>query len=306
MGEGNLTRIPLHQIQLDPDQPRTELRNAGITPESLHAHRRGEIDLSDPSDSERSRHFAALNELAFSIKRHKLIHPIGVYRDDGGTEDRYVIAEGERRFLAHLLLGEADIRAIVQPMPTRRKDRKARQLVENIVREDLSTAERVEALRHLDALHQEESGASLAAEELMEMLGISERQAETYLSVLHAPEDVVAAVLDKRITNLDKASAIAKLPSPAQRAKTILALEQGLTFPVARKLTVERGPSRGRPMVRVALGTTKKCKAVEVLMKGYLGEAQLTARYGNVDWTDVASVSQAWATFWNELEKSVR
>lgn len=305
MGEGSLTRIPLGQIQLDPEQPRTELRSAGITPESILAHRRGEIDLADPANLERCHHFEALNELAQSIKRHKLIHPIGVYRDDGGTTESYIIAEGERRFLAHLLLGEADIRAIVQPMPAQRKDRKARQLVENIVREDLSTAERVHALRHLDALYQQETRAAISAEELVEMLGISERQADTYLSVLNAPADVLAAVLDKRITNLDKASAIAKLTSPAQREKTIAALEKGLTFPIARKVAVTRSTSRGRPTVRVSLGTTKKCKAVQALMKGYLGDAQLTAQYGDVDWTDMASVGRAWILFWNDIEKSV-
>jgi ParB/RepB/Spo0J family partition protein len=305
VGEGSLTRIPLDQIQLDPEQPRTELRQFGVTPESILAHRRGEIDLADPADAQRCRHFMALNELAQSIKRHKLIHPIGVYRDDRGATEGYIIAEGERRFLAHLLLGEVDIRAIVQPMPTQQKERKARQLVENIVREDLSTAERVQALRHLDALHQREAGTAISAAELVEMLGISERQADTYLTVLNAPADVLAAVLDRRLTNLDKASAIAKLPSAVQREKTIAALEKGLGFPMARKVAAPRVTTRGRPMLRISLGATKKGKAVQAVMKGYLGEAQLAAQYGDVDWSDMASVSRAWIMFWNDIEKSV-
>ena len=306
VGEGSLMHIPLSQIRLDPDQPRTELRNVGITPESLQAHRRGEIDLSDRQFTERAQHFEALSELARSIKRHKLIHPIGVYRDDADADERYVIAEGERRFLAHVLLGEPNIRAIVQPMPSRLKDKKARQLVENIVREDLSAAERVEALRHLDMLHRQETQAGLSAEELVDLLGISARQADTYHSVLNAPEDVLAAVLARRVTNLDKASALAKLPTAAQREKTIAALEQGLSLTVARKTAVARASGRGRPTAKVSLGNTKKVGAVRTLMTGYLGEAQFKARYGDVDWTDFGSVNRAWMTFWHDIEKGAR
>lgn len=306
VGEGSLTHIPLSQIQLDPEQPRAELRKVGITPESLLAHRRGEIDLADRASPERAQHFEALNELARSIRRHKLIHPIGVYQDDGSPDERYVIAEGERRFLAHVLLGEPTIRAIIQPMPNQPKDKKARQLVENIVREDLSAAERVDALRHLDFLHQGETKAGLTAEELVELLGISARQAETYHSVLNAPADVLAAVLDRRVTNLDKASALAKLPTLEQREKTIAAMEKGLPLVLARKTAEPRATGRGRPMAKVSLGATKKASAVRTLMSGYLGKAKFDEQYGDVDWADLSSVSRAWLTFWHDIEKGAR
>lgn len=108
------TRIPLSQIEANPDQPRH--------------------DFDDN----------ALSELAASVKMHDIIQPITVTKTATG---KYRIIAGERRFRAAKIAGLADIPVYVRDV----KDSKILELalLENLQREDLNAIEIALSYRQL-------------------------------------------------------------------------------------------------------------------------------------------------------------
>lgn len=111
-----LFRLPLAEIEPNPEQPRRYIDEEG------------------------------LRELAKSIERHGLIQPITVQRLLG--TGRYLLVAGERRFRAHQLLGRAEILAIVT---TGEADEIS--LIENIQREDLHPLEEAAAYARMMERH---------------------------------------------------------------------------------------------------------------------------------------------------------
>lgn len=108
------TRIPLHQIEANPDQPRH--------------------DFDDN----------ALSELAASVKMHDIIQPITVTKMASG---KYRIIAGERRFRAAKIAGLPDIPVYIRDV----KDSKILELalLENLQREDLNAIEIALSYRQL-------------------------------------------------------------------------------------------------------------------------------------------------------------
>lgn len=108
------TRIPLHQIEANPEQPRR--------------------DFDETS----------LSELAASVKIHDIIQPITVTKTANG---RYRIIAGERRFRAAKIAGLADIPVYIRDV----KDSKILELalLENLQREDLNAIEIALSYRQL-------------------------------------------------------------------------------------------------------------------------------------------------------------
>ena len=100
------TRIPLSQIEANPEQPRHDFDET------------------------------ALSELAASVKLHDIIQPITVTKTATG---KYRIIAGERRFRAAKIAGLADIPVYIRDV----KDSKILELalLENLQREDLNAIE---------------------------------------------------------------------------------------------------------------------------------------------------------------------
>lgn len=91
---------------------------------------------------------ASLNELAQSIKTNGLLQPILVAKADDGT--LHVIA-GQRRTLASRIAGRTEILAIVTDS-TDGTELKAKQIVENIHRENLNLADTCRGVRDMLAM----------------------------------------------------------------------------------------------------------------------------------------------------------
>lgn len=305
---GHLEWVHVSQIRLDPQQPRTELQRLGITPANILEHRARTMDLADPEQKERAAAFSRLMGLAASIKSDRLHHPITLFSDPSG--ERYIIAEGERRYLAHVLLGEAKIPAIIHgPRPSSKRVLIG-QLIENIQRVDLSLAERLAALTKLNELHRQEVGKDYRQQDLVEALGLSKAQVHAYYTVLHGPEDVRSAIAQGQIRNLDTAVKIVKLPKEDQRAKVIDQLVAGKkpsqeALGAVADLATDGAASKksgGRPLSKIQLGSTQNPAAVRQLMEAYLGAEAFGEQYGNLDWQDLRTVSKAWKRFWRSLE----
>ena len=113
---GEALRIPLADIDEDPDQPRT---------------------VFDADE---------LQSMAQSILAHGVVQPIVVRPQVGG---RYVLAFGARRLRASLLAGVADIPAVVRLAEKGGANEFAAQLIENRQRADLSNSDLATAIARL-------------------------------------------------------------------------------------------------------------------------------------------------------------
>jgi ParB family chromosome partitioning protein len=148
---GGLRQLRLDEIQRDPAQPR--------------------------------QHFdkQALNELAESIREHGVIQPITVRNNTDGFG--FILVSGERRWRASRLAGKDTIPAVV------RDDLDAfAQVIENIQREDLTTAE---LARWICA---QLEGGGLSQREVADKVGKSQAWVKLYANVARMPETFTVAL----------------------------------------------------------------------------------------------------------------
>lgn len=116
--------------------------------------RLSEIDVdriyNNPMQPRRSIDEEALQELAMSIKREGLIQPIAVYK--GEEEGTYILKAGQRRWLAHKLLGMPKIKAVISDKSFEDDIEEARYqyetaMAENVHRADLDPLEAALSIR---------------------------------------------------------------------------------------------------------------------------------------------------------------
>ena len=144
-----------------------------------------EIDV-DPNQPRRNFSQEAIEELAASIKEYGVMNPILVSPTAGGT---YRIIAGERRYRASKLLGLEAIPAIVDTDEEGGEQTTlAKQLVENLQREDLSSLERATAIGQL----RDHYGWSVR--EIAAKLGTSKSLVQRSFDVLALPDDLQGAL----------------------------------------------------------------------------------------------------------------
>jgi len=129
-----------------------------------------------------------VRELAESIRSQGLLQPILVRPHNG----RFEIVVGHRRYLAHRLIGEAKIKAIIKEVSD--DDLIFIRAVENIQREDLNPIEKGKVFLRL----KEKFNLSDAA--VGKRMGVSPSTVEFHLDLLKVPEEFQRAVAEKRIS----------------------------------------------------------------------------------------------------------
>lgn len=148
--------IPIADIDVDPDQPRRTFNSESIA------------------------------ELAASISEYGILSPILVRPNGAGT---FKLVAGERRLRACKLLGLESVPAVIDSESGRDGDILAKQLVENLQREDLGTMERALAIGQL------RDQFSLSVRDIASRLGISKSAVQRSLDVLSYPDDLQAALI---------------------------------------------------------------------------------------------------------------
>lgn len=131
-----------------------------------------------------------VRELAESIREVGLLEPV-ILRSQNG---RYEMVAGDRRFLAHKLLGEKEIKAIVKKLDER--ETVIIRGIENLQRVDLTPSE--EARTYVS--FREEGGLTL--KQISKKTGKSETTIIRYLNLAKHPEEVRRAVDRKEISIL--------------------------------------------------------------------------------------------------------
>ena len=212
--------IPIDQIDFDPDQPRREF------------------------DQE------ALAELAASIQEYGVLCPILVRVETNG---RFMVVAGERRLRATKLLALESIPAMVDSADPAENTTLAKQLVENLQREDLNALERSLAIGQL----RDKYGWSVR--EIAKRLGISKTSAQRSLEILDLPDDLQSLLQSG--ASESKVMLLAKLPSREMRSKFISMLDDLTRAQLDEEIDKElRGEGSGIPLGVYHGGTQKRLR----------------------------------------------
>jgi ParB-like chromosome segregation protein Spo0J len=223
----NARYVPLSQITLDPENP----RRLAITPETVRDVIRfypldsGWIkgDTKDEWWDEYAAHvgkalsgkvltdFLDTLLLALSIKHHeRLINPVTVYAADSGTDLRLIA--GERRFLAHVMLGEETIAARILPHRPDDLEKDILQWEENNQRLELSLHEQLNNLQRLLKGWEKQRGAKLSVGQMVALAGLPRVTAHRYLTVIRCPHAALMTAIEAgQISSLKQAAALATL-----------------------------------------------------------------------------------------------
>jgi len=129
-----------------------------------------------------------IRELAESIREIGLLQPI-ILRPSNG---RYEIVAGDRRYLAHKLLGAKKIKAIVKELDDR--ETVVTRGTENIQRENLTPSEEGQIYLSL------RQDAGLSPHQIAKRLGRSPATIDRYLRFIKCPEEVRKVVDQKKIS----------------------------------------------------------------------------------------------------------
>jgi ParB family chromosome partitioning protein len=184
----------------------------------------------------------ALGDLAGSIQSQGVLQPIvvrpGAVRAGAvalgvmgpGTEQRFILILGERRFRASKIAGRTTIPAIVKRVSTQQAAEMT--LVENLQRQDLDCLEQAQAFANLSTQF------NLTQEEIGKRVGVSREQVSNYLRLLKLPPTVQMALRKKELTysharlllSLDDEHQIVKMALTAIAKKMSVALLEELVM----------------------------------------------------------------------------
>ena len=186
----------------------------------------------------------SLQELADSIRAQGVVQPIVVRPlAEAGTETRYEIVAGERRWRAAQMAGLAEIPAVVRRIADDAAVAVA--LIENIQREDLNPLEEAAALRRLI------DEFELTHGEAAEAVGRSRAAVSNLLRLLDLADDV-KELLRSRQLEMGHARALLALEQPARQieaARLVLSrrLSVRATERLVKKLSQPATAARERP-----------------------------------------------------------
>jgi ParB family transcriptional regulator, chromosome partitioning protein len=180
----------------------------------------------------------SIRELAASIEQHGLLQPLLVRPRQGpGSEARYWIVAGERRWRAAQLLGLTQVPCRVQPLEDLAAAVVA--LVENVHREDLSEIEKAEGLQRLKQL----TGKSW--DEVAGLVRLSHAYVRRLAGLVKLEEEVKELV---RRGKISARTAIALKPLlPAEQIELAhRAVAEGLSAEAIRQISRSGLPSAGQ------------------------------------------------------------
>ncbi|ALA52896.1 nucleoid occlusion protein [Shouchella clausii] len=209
-------------------------------------------------------------ELAQTIRTHGVIQPIVVRVRD----DKYEIIAGERRWRAVTSLQWEKIPAIVKEFNDSQTASIA--LIENLQREGLTAIEEATAYAKLIEIH------NLTQESLAQRLGKGQSTIANKLRLLHLPQAVQDAILNRDISERHARALIALKDAEAQEAVLKQIIEEQLNVKQTEervkayfKTAEEEAPKKKKPKrksypkdMRIAMNTIRQ--SVDMVMKSGL------------------------------------
>ena len=154
------------------------------------------LDRIERDESQPRKNFdeETLRDLAESIEAYGLLQPI-VVRKKPNTLDRYIIVAGERRYRASQMLKARTIKAVLLATETDDAELGYLQVIENIKRDALSTAELADFIAGRIA-------AKETAVSIGKKLGISKPQMTRYAAWGDMPESIRELVRSQKVPSI--------------------------------------------------------------------------------------------------------
>ena len=308
-GELRVEAISLKKIEMDPENPRDLVLTFD---DLLHG-----IDKNDKDYTRKTEEKASLTSLANSILEQGIINPVMVYK----FGDKYRLIAGERRSLASILAGKAEVQAKILDSKPNELKISLLQWMENVERKDLSLWERLRNLEKIVAAFAASNGLELRAvspTDLSRLLGCSLPHAMNYSATLNADKTVQELIRSNKIRNLEKAALIATIRSEGIKQAAIDACLSGAnmkqlkaisTQDRAKKTIVPKhlvADTRGRQASSVNLGTTKKMHVARLIIDSVLMHEKVThlkKHFAELNWSDYKSINHAFKQLLKTLEQ---
>ncbi|PUA26825.1 MAG: hypothetical protein B0W54_20560 [Cellvibrio sp. 79] len=281
--------IPVSYIQCDPENP----RKLALTPEQVkvianqYPLDQSFLDIDESTDwieGYVNRVAAALNlsgkavgdlqslvSFAAALKSaDRLLHPIVVWRD----ESTFHLIAGERRLLAHLLLGETHIAARILDQQYSRHQIDTLQWEENVHRQDMNLWERLEHVKKL--LLADEGVQQTSVTKLSKILGRSRAESQRYLAVLRYPDALLLdAIRLGKVNDLKSAAALAQLPADQ----------------LAIKLNGHKPANKATAAIK--LGDKSQAASVGQLLKAAAKQLKLESTLHSLNLSKTADINEA-------------
>lgn len=128
------------------------------------------------------------DDLVISIRKNGLLSPIIVKRKDGG---KFEVVVGQRRFLAHRILGKATIKACILEGNASELVAKRISLIENLTHKDMKHADYVDTVQWF--MNQYNNTKTVAEE-----IGISPATVRKYLTIGRLPDEIKKDIEQKK------------------------------------------------------------------------------------------------------------
>ncbi len=228
-------------------------------------------------------HPEALEELANSIKAQGVVQPIIIrpVGDAAGSDQKYEIIAGERRWRAAQMAGLADIPAVIRDVPDQAA--MAMALIENIQREELNPIEEAGALRRLidefNMTHQ------IAAD----AVGRSRASVSNLLRLLDL-ETGTRSLLENGDLEMGHARALLALKGEEQSHTARQIASQGLSVRETERLIkrilnpkIKTEKKNDPNIINLQQSLSDKLGAKVLFQHGSKGRGKMVIHYNNVD-----------------------
>jgi ParB family chromosome partitioning protein len=308
-GELRVEAISLKKIEMDPENPRDLILTFD---DLLHG-----IDKNDKDYTRKIEEKQSLTSLANSIVEQGIINPVMVYK----FGDKYRLIAGERRSLASIIAGKAEVQAKILDSKPNELKISLLQWMENVERKDLSLWERLNNLEKIVAAFATSNGLELRAvspTDLGRLLGCSLPHAMNYSAALNADKKVQELIRSGKIKNLEKAALIATIRSEGIKQAAIDACLSGATLKKLKSISTQDRvkkvvvaqsslpDTRGRQATSVNLGTTKKMNVARLIIDSVLMHEKahhLKKHFAELNWSDYKSINHAFKQLLKTLEQ---
>jgi len=242
------------------------------------------IEFLKPNPRNPRREFAdtELGELADSIKQHGVIQPI-VVRPVRGTQDRYEIIAGERRWRASQIAGLHEVPIV--PVDVSDSDALEIAIIENVQRENLN------AMEEAQGYHALANEFKRSQDEIAKIVGKSRSHVANTLRLLQLPESVQMLVRSGELS-AGHARAVIGADEPEALAREIV--DKGMNVREAEALARKAAGTgvKPRPSPRKSADTLalerdiSERVGLQVQIHDKDGAGEVRIRYGDLEQLD--------------------
>lgn len=245
-----MTKLPEGKTRLD-------LVREGITTGGLKKQGRLIVNidrLSEDPNNERKT-FRNLDGLIASIKTVGLIEPITVTSEGEGSDSKFQIVTGHRRFRAAKAAGLTQVEVLIRE-PDDALTRRIKSIVSNVQREDVGPIEMAEALQSL----LDEDDRVSSQRELAKLIGKDETWVSSMLNILTLPIDVQQKLGMSQVSvSYDSVMRAARLNDMTHQREMVQAIVKGASNRQVRERIDEL---RGKPKAHAEPTAVAKPKRV--------------------------------------------